>query len=492
MTVRVRRIATLVAAFATGSSLAGPWVPPGDVQIRADLALLVDSNRIDVPLSTWPIARVDIDHAVGSLDDSTLDAAESAALDRITRWIRSEEEPLGITSTAAMSDKPATIRTFASTPRESAQLEGGLEWNSGTWFGALHVTGTSAPQDGQSLRPDGTWVGSRIGNWNLSAGWMDRWWGPGQEGSLILSTNARPMPGVSLDRATSEPFRSRWLHWLGPWTYSMFLSRMEGGRADVSNALFFGQRFTFRPLSGLELGISRTAQFCGSGRQCSLNSVKDMLVGSDNSGDNVSPRDEPGNQMAGFDARVTPSPRIPLSLYTQWIGEDQQAGVPFKYLGLFGVESWRALDAGSLVRVHAEFADTACSWYRSTPIFGCAYTQHVFDVEGYRYRGRSIGDSIDADGRELSLGIELDEARGAQWVALVRRVDLDRGGAVDPRNQVSSVPRREWLADLQYQRDVALGRITAGLGLEDDRELLTGRTVSSGNGFVRLEHVFTP
>jgi len=39
---------------------------------------------------------------------------------------------------------------------------------------------------------------------------------------------------------------------------------------------------------------------------------------------------------------------------------------------------------------------------------------------------------------------------------------------------------------------VALGRSTAGLGLEDDRELLTGRTMRSGNGFVRLEHVFAP
>jgi hypothetical protein len=298
------------------------------------------------------------------------------------------------------------------------------------------------------------------------------------------------MPGISFDRATSVPFESRWLQWLGPWSYSMFLSQMEGGRQDVSRALFFGQRLTFKPLTGLELGISRTAQFCGSGRLCDVNTFKNMLIGSDNAGNNVSARDEPGNQMAGFDARWTPSRRLPLVLYTQWIGEDQQGGVPFKYLGLLGAETWKGFASGSQLRVHVEFADTACSWYRSQPIFGCAYRQSVFNVEGYRYRGRSIGDSIDADGREISAGFDWIDRRGARWSGLLRRIDLDRGGAVDPVNQASPVPLRVSLVELRYECETAIGHLTLGAAYAENSDKLAGRTTRTGQGFLAISHRF--
>jgi hypothetical protein len=45
-----------------------------------------------------------------------------------------------------------------------------------------------------------------LGNWSTSLGKVDRWWGPGWDGSLILSTNARPIPAISLDRRIAEPF----------------------------------------------------------------------------------------------------------------------------------------------------------------------------------------------------------------------------------------------------------------------------------------------
>ncbi len=42
--------------------------------------------------------------------------------------------------------------------------------------------------------PDGSYLGVNVGNFMLSAGYIERWWGPGWDGSLILSTNARPIP----------------------------------------------------------------------------------------------------------------------------------------------------------------------------------------------------------------------------------------------------------------------------------------------------------
>jgi hypothetical protein len=485
----------LVAFLLSGSAKAGIWGLPGESVLRADLALLVDRGRFELPLSTWPIPRADIEHLVAVVgEESDLPPEEAAALARVQAWLSSEtrDSRLAATTHVAGAARPVKFRTFDSTPREEGEMGLAVAWETDRWYGTLQATGVSTPSDGQSVRPDGTYVGTYLGNWYLGGGWLDRWWGPGREGSLILSTNARPMPGISFDRATSVPFETRWLSWLGPWTYSMFLSQMEDDRQDVSKPLFFGQRLTFRPLRGLELGISRTAQFCGEGRVCDWNAFKNMLFGNDNAGQNVAPGEEPGNQMAGFDGRWTPSTRLPLVLYSQWIGEDQQGLVPFKYLGQFGVEWWRGLSSGSQLRVHLEFADTACDWYASPPIYGCAYTQHIFNVEGYRYRGRSVGHSIDADGREIALGFDLIGDHGAHWVGFLRRIDLDRSGVYDPRNQASSVPARVSLAELRYERDTIIGHVSLGAGFEEDLDKFTGKTTQTGQGFLQIEHHFGP
>ena len=55
---------------------------------------------------------------------------------------------------------------------------------------------------------DGSYIAARLGNWSASLGQQERWWGPGWDGSLILSTNARPIPAVSFDRRVPEPFET--------------------------------------------------------------------------------------------------------------------------------------------------------------------------------------------------------------------------------------------------------------------------------------------
>ena len=65
-----------------------------------------------------------------------------------------------------------------------------------------------------AIRADGTYVAASLGNWMLSAGYLDRWWGPGWQGSLILSSNARPMLSIAADRNESTPFDLPVLRWL--------------------------------------------------------------------------------------------------------------------------------------------------------------------------------------------------------------------------------------------------------------------------------------
>ena len=62
---------------------------------------------------------------------------------------------------------------------------------------------------------------------------------------------------------------------MGPWTYDLFVARND----DTMGSMLVGTRITMRPLTWLEIGLSRTAQWGGRGRPESLDSFVQMLVG---------------------------------------------------------------------------------------------------------------------------------------------------------------------------------------------------------------------
>ena len=118
----------------------------------------------------------------------------------------------------------------------------------------------------------------------LSIGYLERWWGPGAEGTLLLSTNARPVPSISLERQESTPMDVPLLRWLGPWRFLTFMGQLEDDR-DYPDALLFGMRIELRPLPSLQIAASRTAQWCGDGRPCDGGTFWDLLIGNDNDQD---------------------------------------------------------------------------------------------------------------------------------------------------------------------------------------------------------------
>jgi hypothetical protein len=90
------------------------------------------------------------------------------------------------------------------------------------------------------------------------------WWGPGFNGSMLLSTNARPFDLVKAGAA--EPFMLPWIfEHLGPIKLTYFLGQLEENR-DFPHTKLTGLRLNLTPASFLELGLSRVVQFNGDGR----------------------------------------------------------------------------------------------------------------------------------------------------------------------------------------------------------------------------------
>jgi hypothetical protein len=457
--------AVLASSF-LATAHADPWLAPGDAGVRADIQLLADAGILRGPVSTWPISWPDVARDVLATDDRGLDAATSNALLRIQRRARdaSSQGFAGAGIRASGAYEPVTLREFADSPREEGELA-----LRASWLGqhlALNLQGSyvADPDDDKNFRADGSYLGINFGNYMLSAGLIERWWGPGWDGSLILSTNARPIPTVTLERNYTDPFKTRWLSWIGPWRASIAMGRAESSDVPVTDVRFFAMRVNFRPRPWMEFGLTRTAQWCGGDRDCSWDSFVDMVLGQDNQvSEDGSVEEQPGNQMAGYDLRLrSPWRKLPLVFYTQWIGEDEAGGLPSKFIGQFGLETWGAM-GGDSWRLRAEYSDTACNFSREQPEFGCAYRNAAYP-QGYAYRGRIIGHSMDNDSRMYSLAGLLTRQNGDVIGVTLRRVELNRDGGP---HAISDVPLDVDNVELRYSRGVGAGKISVGVGYED-------------------------
>ena len=442
-----------------------PFYAPGDSRLRHVVELEADSG--EVPLSTtWPLPTLDI--PADQRDKLRGYGQPGSATD--AGWF---------VSGAA---KPTRLRTFSDTPRENG--EAGLQagWTAGDFAGgAVRISYAFNPQDGMHYRLDGTYGALRYGNWWLTAGVQDRWWGPGWDGSLILSSNARPMPGIGLERGSSGVENWKAFRWLGPWHFTMFLDHMENHRADFDNTLFWGARFTFRPTRNLEIGLSRTAELCGRGHKCGLGTFADTLIAKSNR--SVNPTvDEGGSRSLSLkkksaqrwagDLRWTPFGG-PVAFYWQEYGEvfDNRNLRPRQLLQLAGLEY--ALPSKTMAfRTFLEFADTTCGAIGfnagDKPTFGCAYEKDTWQA-GYRFRDRSIGDSMDRDGRRFTLGFIFGETSGRSWDLRIRHFNLNKGGIaiaglVD--HTVTLVPERLWNIESSVGGTIGALRYSIGLGAD--------------------------
>jgi hypothetical protein len=321
-----------------------------------------------------------------------------------------------------------------------------------------------------------------VGNFMISAGAMDRWWGPGWDGSLILSSNARPIPGLTVERNYTDASRWPVLRWFGPWRASLALGQEEGSSVGVDDTRFLAARLNFKPRPWLEFGLSRTAQWCGEGRPCDWNTFTDLLVGKDNRSETLSAAEEPGNQMAGYDFRLrSPWRKLPVAVYGQMIGEDEAGGLPSKFIGQVGAEVWGGATAGSW-RARFEFSDTACSFTRRAPQYDCAYRNGLYS-QGYTHRGRLIGHGLDNDGRQYTLAGVLVRPSGVAISVTLNRIELNRDDRPDAAHLRSPAGAEE-LSNIEVELTGAWigGDWTVGVGYDD----ASGPALpSTARGFIR-------
>ncbi|ABI57688.1 capsule assembly Wzi family protein [Alkalilimnicola ehrlichii MLHE-1] len=452
------------AGLTATASVQAHWLPENDARVRHDVQLLVDAGAITGALGTWPLPRQALAGvAARPQPPADLNPQQAAAWHRLHRQLARTEGwhgELRARGAAGEAEPPAQLAWYGHANPQGSQVDVAVGYQGDRLAARLSGQWVEDPADDKDFRADGSYLAAHLGNWIISAGAIDHYWGPGWSGSLILGNAARPSPGVAVQRAEPRASDLPVLNWLGPWTLQVFANRLESDRV-VPRPYFIGGRFAFQPVQRLEVGLSRTAIWDSPHTWRSFGNI---AIGDTNS----KGRDTTADQMAGIDLRFSsPDHRLPWAAYLQYIGEDEAGGIPTKHIGLFGLETWGALPNDASYRVFLEYTDTTARFWSSRKRFATAYESSSLPTS-YRYRDRPMGYATDNDSRLVTLGGQYLAPNGHSAHLKFQGGTLNRGDRMRmPGGGNRIAPRKLRLLDLEgeYRWPWLAGEVSLGAGI---------------------------
>lgn len=407
----LRRLTIVFAAIVFGICFniprahASPWIETGSERTRHHVQSLADGGFIKSPTTSWPLMWSNIKADLDAVETHKLNAAQLWSYHYLKHELRKAMREVHGEQTVHFSNRVSAISDFSSDARERYQTSVAINYTGNRLAYKLQANYAHEPDDGRTYRADGSYLSYLAGNWAVGVGLVDRWWGPGWESSLILSSNPRPLPSLYLQRNVATASELPVLSWLGPWQLTTLMSQLESSR-EVEDAKLWGMRVSFKPLDKLEIGLSRTAQWGGKGRPNDIDTFVDLLIGKDNLDDfdaneSQDRSQEPGNQLGGIDWRWGYSwGPATGSVYGQFIGEDEAGNLPSRSIGMAGIE-FNALLNDIHARFSLEAQNTTVYFYDSDKRRGNVAYEHSIYESGYRYYDRSIGASTDNDAESL-------------------------------------------------------------------------------------------
>ncbi len=390
-----------VAPAALRAEPSVPWTP--SPAARHALQWLADEAGLDLPTMQWPLPRAAVLHALDALPAGDAPGRSADAVALLRRELDADAHARAAVALRSRADALVGYGDDA-TPGSALALRSAVTGgrNVAMRLGARVEARAHVDRGGASGRLDDSALVVEALGVQLRASSQRSWWSPGWQGALALGHNAPALNAVGLQRASASRSASPWLAWLGPWSFDVFVARTEDGDGFSSRPYLIANRLTFKPWSLVELGLTKTTQWGGTGRPQSWRSLFDAWIGSDlNTDGDTSVAGDAANALAGFDLRLRCPFGLRCAAYGQWIGEDEASNLPSKYLNLWGLELWSA-DGTS--RWFGEFAETFChSSVVHQPERNCAYRNHAY-AQGYTSAGRWIGHAAGPDSRLVTIG----------------------------------------------------------------------------------------
>jgi hypothetical protein len=469
----------------TSFSHASPWIDVGNDRLRNNLHMLNDSGVMPISLTTWPIMWADVKIALKQVKHQGLNLSQKTAIRELEFELRYQtRQGLKRSIEISASSSRALFRDFSSNHREKGEIHKTFDWDGKDFAVKLQSNITTDPgDDTYEAQLDGSYIAGTLGEWVLGVGAIDRWWGPGTQSNLILTNNARPVPALIFQTKQAQYFDTAWLSWLGNWHFVSFLGQMESNRV-IPEAKLTGMRLTFKPLSNLEIGLSRTMQWGGEGREENFSSFWKSVT---SQGENTS--EQSGNQIAGYDARLNfnLTESLPSAIYAQYIGEDEAGYLPAKFIVQVGGESAYALSSGDSLKGFAEYTNTT-SDALGAEISNVAYEHSVFQT-GYRYRGRVMAATFDNDSTVYTLGGAYQQSEGQLSKLTFNYMQLNDDGAARG-NTVSIGAQALYYIEAHHQRFFLGGKLKLGISYQSEEINTPQEDIDQTSVFTSWEYRF--
>ncbi|MBA6257088.1 MULTISPECIES: capsule assembly Wzi family protein [unclassified Colwellia] len=451
-------------------SLAEPWIDTSDIYLKANIQLLADTGHIITPVTTYPLMWHDIIRDIKSINPKNLNSSQQSAYYYIMHQFKlAKKNQTRVKAKVGFENKRfTTFGDYVSDKNSISIHSSSMFENFAAKFAPSY---TYHPIDGDKKRLDGSYIAAFVGNWVVSLGRQERWYGPTWDTSLSLTNNARPITALAISRKSAEPFIIPFTEFDIPWTVTSFMGKMDDDRV-VKNTLLWGFRLNLKPFKNLELGITRLAQWGGDGRSHNLSIFGDILLGKSNCGIDGVVCDEntpnPANQQAGYDFRYSfKLLTIPVSFYGQKFAEDGSEGT-LKYFTKaqpqVGFDAHLAL-FGKPSTVFIEVADSLADCGERDNIGDCYY-EHSSYATGMRYNGRSIGSTYENDSKTYVFGTISQLGIDTRLTAKIRYLDLNydnQDKAPDNPiigNTVTSIAEQVWMISSSIQHDYKNWRLT--------------------------------
>ena len=471
----IKRVIGVFLLFSfTATVNAEPWIDTSNLTLRSEIQYLADIGVIKAPVTTYPLMWDAIASDLAAADTSNLNSsARNAYYNVMNQLAFAQQNAASIKLNISNEDNRFT--SFGDDFRDKNSLTVKYSAMGKHWALKVAPSYVYDPNDGDDFRLDESYIAGFFGNWVMSLGLQDRWLAPGWDTNLTMTNNARPMPSISLTRKNSKPVILPFTNnYQIPWTLTTFMTHMGRDRT-IPNALLWGFRLNFKPYKRLEIGVNRLAQWAGDGRSSSLGTFWDLLLGRDNCGfdglDCSDGTEEPGNQQAGIDARLSlPFMNHNIGIYGQYFAEDGSDGATnfvTKAKPQIGVDATVTI-FDMPVLMFLEFTDTflQCGGNQGNKIGDCYYEHHIYNT-GLRYKGRVIGNIYDNDAKSMVFGMVSQMRNDASWQSSLRYVELnsdnhDRYPGEPNGNSVTEISEDMIMLSGKYQRIRGRWKFTGG------------------------------
>ena len=376
-----------------------------DMKLKSDLDWLNAQGVTQISTSTWPLTANEIRRGLAAADTINAKTPAQQQVLQSVRALLNESSPSLVSTSASLNlqtNRKLLPQTFADDQLSGQQATVALGLSKKDWEFNLqaNLKNDKLIDDNSDVSFEGSYLAGTAANQWLVAGQIPAWWGPGHDGSLIRGDASIPVVGFTMQRDEQTAPTSKYLSWVGPWQYQLFGGQLDDYTA-IPDTKLFGMRLTAAPLPWLELGAARTFMWGGEGRPESLSSFFDALTGiKDNGGTG---KEDPANQLAGFDARVSFAPliNVPAGVYAQYVGEDEAGGLPSKNMYLAGADYASSIN-DKPYQLYAEYTDTRTSG----EVRGISYNHSIYK-DGYYQQGYPLGHGLGGDAESIAVGGKL-------------------------------------------------------------------------------------